>query len=165
MYIERSSWSDRVEVTAYCTSPKRHHPPKGDQLAGSAVVIDRPQRHDDDQQARRRARVARLAAGADLFARRRGGPTSSELIVVALHSFIDHASADAARFAAAILGLDGPSHRQALAVHAATGAAGLAQVAGAVACGTAEAEAYYTTSHGVAAWYRLLTDHGWQLDE
>jgi hypothetical protein len=165
VYIERSSWADRVEVTAYCTSPKRHHPPKGVQPAGSAVVIERPQRHDDDQQARRRARVARLSAGAALFARRRGGPTSSELIVVALRSLIDHASADAAKFAVAILGLDGSSHRQALAARAATGAAGLAQAAGAVACGTAEAEAYYTTSHGVAAWYRLLTDRGWQPDE
>jgi hypothetical protein len=145
--------------------PQRHHPTKGDQPAASAVLIERPHRHDDDQQGRRLARVARLSAGADLFARRRGGPTSSELIALALHSFIEHASADAAKFAAAILGLDGSSHRQALAAHAATSAARLAQAAGAVACGTAEAEAFYTTSHGVAAWYRLLTDHGWEPDD
>ena len=101
-------------------------------------------RHDDPH-VKRRARLARLAAGTELFARRRGGPTSSELMVLALHSYIDHASHDAAKFAATMLGLDTDRPFQALAAHAASGAAGLAQAAGAIACGTAEVEAYHST--------------------
>ena len=86
-------------------------------------------------------------------------------MVLALHSYIDHASHDAAKFAATMLGLDTDRPFQALAAHAATGAAGLAQAAGAIACGTAEVEAYHSTRHGVLAWYGLLTDHGWEPDD
>jgi hypothetical protein len=121
-------------------------------------------RHDDPH-VKRRARLARLAAGTELFARRRGGLTSSELMVLALHSYIDHASHDAAKVAATLLGLDTDRPFQALAAHAASGAAGLAQAAGAIACGTAEVEAYHSTRHGVLAWYGLLTDHGWEPDD
>jgi hypothetical protein len=86
-------------------------------------------------------------------------------MVLALHSYIDHASQDAAKFAATMLDLDIDRPFQALAAHAATGAAGLTQAAGAIACGTAEVEAYYSTRHGVLAWYGLLTDHGWEPDD
>ena len=164
--MQRDSWSDRLNVNAYCTNPKRHQQPKGDKQAASAIVIERPQRdRQDDSHAKRRARLARLAAATETFAKRRGGPSSSELIVMALHSFIDHASHDAAKFAATILGLDGAHPQRELVAHAASGSAGLARAAGAIACGTAEVEAYHSTRHGVTAWYRLLTDHGWQPDE
>ena len=64
-----------------------------------------------------------------------------------------------------MLGLDTARPFQALAAHAATGAAGLAQTAGAIACGTVDVEAYHSTRHGVLAWYLLLSDHGWEPDD
>ena len=163
VYIRRDSWSDRLSQTTYCTTPKRHR--QTDAQATSTGAARAEQDRHDDPHVKRRARLARLAAGTELFARRRGGPTSSELMVLALHSYIDHASHDAAKFAATMLGLDTDRPFQALAAHAASGAAGLAQAAGAIACGTAEVEAYHSTRHGVLAWYGLLTDHGWEPDD
>ena len=154
--------------TGSARPPTAPHPSGTDRPVPHATSTDAARaeqdRHDDPH-VKRRARLARLAAGTELFARRRGGPTSSELMVLALHSYIDHASHDAAKFAATMLGLDTDRPFQALAAHAATGAAGLAQAAGAIACGTAEVEAYHSTRHGVLAWYGLLTDHGWEPDD
>jgi ParB/RepB/Spo0J family partition protein len=166
VYIQRDTWSDRLTLTGYCTTPKRHQQPTNDTPPSSAGVANRPERdRRDDPQIKRRARLARLAAGTEMFARRRGAPTSSEMMVLALQSYIDHANHDATKFAATMLGLDSTNPLQTLAAHAATGAAGLARTAGAIACGTAEVEAYHSTRHGVLAWYRLLADHGWEPDE
>lgn len=162
VYIRRDSWSDRLSQTTYCTAPKRHRQPGAETTSTGAARAEQD-RHDDSR-VKRRSRLARLAAGTELFARR-GGPASSELMVLALHSYIDHASHDAAKFAATMLGLDTDRPFQALAAHAATRAAGLAQAAGAIACGTAEIEAYHSTRHGVLAWYGLLTNHGWEPDD
>ena len=167
VYVERQSWSDRIAVTAYCINPKRHHQPKGHEPAASPIIIGRHHQQpdlQDDAHVKRRGRLARLAAGAELFAKRAGGPNRSELILLALHSYIDHASHDAAKFAATLLGIDSDHPHRAL-VERTTTSAGLAQVAGASACGTAEVEAYHSLSHGVTAWYRLLLDHGWQPDD
>jgi hypothetical protein len=165
VWVKRDSWSDHLTELPVCVNPRRHQA-RPDGTAVSDVVVERPRSTQaDDTHVRRRARVGRLAAGVELFARRRGGPTSSELMVLALQSLIDHASQDAAKYAATFLGLDPDHPHRAIATHAASGAAGLAQAAGAVVCGQAECEAYHATDRGVVAWYRLLIDHGWAPDE
>jgi len=71
---------------------------------------------------------------------------------MALQSFIDHASHDAAKFAAIMLGLDGAHPQRELVALSATGSSGLARAAAAIAYGTAKVESYHSTRRGVTAW-------------
>ena len=121
-------------------------------------------RSGDDSYAKRKARVARLAFGAETFARRRGGPSTSELTALALPVLIETAGFEACAFAAELLGLETDRAHAALRDLAAESPAGLARVAGAVACGIAELQAYHSTGPTVTGWYRLLANHGWEPD-
>ena len=101
-----------------------------------------------------------------MFARRRGGPSTSTLMVLALHSFIDHASHDAARHAVTLLGLDATGNPHQAARHARRHRGQRPRPSGRQPWPAAPPKSRPTTRRaGVTAWYQLLIDHGWQPDE
>lgn len=158
-------WGDKPDVTAVCTEPRRHLSRRGTEPASTIVASSSDGRSgSDDSYAKRKARLARLAFGNEVFARRRGGPSVSELTGLALPVLIETAGFEALGFAAKLLGLETDHPHTALRDLAAESPAGLARVAGAVACGIGELQAYHSTGQTVAAWYRLLTNHGWEPD-
>ena len=83
---------------------------------------------------------------------------------MALPVLIETAGFEACGFAAKLLGLETDRAHAALRDLAAESPAALARVAGAVACGIAELQAYHSTGPTVTGWYRLLADHGWEPD-
>jgi ParB/RepB/Spo0J family partition protein len=158
-------WGEKPTVEAVCTEPRRHRPTRTGGTPVSPVVTEsHPHTSGDDSYAKRQGRAARLAYGTEVFARRRGGPTATELTALALPVLIDLAGADVLGHATRLLGIDGDRPHQALRDLAAESPAALARVAGAVACGIAETWAYQSTGPTVAGWFRLLVDHGWEPD-
>lgn len=159
-------WGDKPDVTGVCTEPRRHRPGRSGENPSPLVTspsADRPA--GDDSHAKRKARLARLAHGTEVFARRRGGPSTSELTALALPFLIETAGSEALAFASKLLGLETDRPHLALAAMAAESPAALARAAAAVACGIAELHAYHSTGSTVTAWYRLLVDHGWEPDQ
>lgn len=156
-------WGEKPDIAGVCTEPRRHRSGRGGDSASSLVTSpDRPV--GDDGHAKRKARLARLAYGAEVFARRRGGPTTGELTALALPFLVETAGHEALSFAAKLLGLETDRPHQALTALAVESPAALARVAAAVACGIAELHAYHSTGSTVTAWYRLLVNHGWEPD-
>ncbi len=148
-------WGKTPEVTTVCVSPARHRPAgdgAGDGASvgagGSAIVTSHVTTNDrgrgGSSQARHKSRVVRLAAGCELFARTRNGPSAAELTILAFRALIDTAPYEALTTAATLLGLDRPNWTAVVAD--ADTAAKLARVTGAVACGIGELRAYNSSS-------------------
>lgn len=169
LVVRSTAWGTGYDEYPVCTSPRSHHVPRSTAPVGAT---DRLPDHTaapprDDSHVRRQGRKARLAAGAELFARTKGGPKAGALAHTAMLTLITEAGQEPLKYAAVLLGLDPNSHDLAalLAATAAGSAADLARVAGAVAFGHAEERAYWSTSNpSVHGWVSTLTEHGWTPD-
>lgn len=174
LVVSRRSWGDGVETFEVCTDPRRHDPNKVGTKSGSDLAADfTPARYGgsgggrDDSHAKHKARLARLAHGAEVFAKARGGFSQSDLQRQALHSVVREAGQEALKFAATMLGYPKPREVSAATLlNDVDTPAGLVRVAGAVALGIAESQMYWSYSSGACRDYLdSLTGTGWEPDE
>ena len=155
---------DGPQMIPVCTEPKRHKA-KGDKPAASSIVTTATthgQRSRDDSKQRRAGRVARMAAGAALFARTRGGPKRDTLTELALWAVVDGTYGDTAKRTRTLLGLPDDAN---LTDAAAPTPKDLQRVAAACACAKAEEMAYHRRDGMTGRWFNLLIDHGWEPDD
>lgn len=167
--VRRKTWGEGAERTEVCTDPRRHTQSRAGTATGSDLVTDRtPTRPGggDDSHAKRQGRLARLAHASDTFAKTRGGISQSDLTRLALRGLIAEAGREALGHAAAILGYDRPRDVTSSDLLAAADTpAATAKIAGAVACGLAEAAMYWSSSsEPCRAYVDLLTGTGWEPD-
>ncbi len=167
--VKETSWGSGFERYDVCTQPRRHKQSKpsrnGADTSGALNADVPPDR--EDQHARQRGRKARVAYGAEVFARTKGGPKAAPLTQLAMTTLIHEAGQEALKYAAVLLGVDPSTAKlqQAMLELASGSASDLARVAGAVAYGHGETRTYWSHNYPpTRAWTEMLVEHGWTPD-
>lgn len=106
--VRVDSWSDKAEVSEWCTDPRRHKATKTRAASSDIVAVspDKPAQRSDhaEQKARRDAREARLDAAVAMFAGR--PPKQSTVIELAARATLIRLGSDDAKLAARWLGIE-----------------------------------------------------------
>lgn len=171
--FRRTTWGDGYDQYGVCIDPRRHSPAKVGTANGSDLASERPAARPsvgggDDSHARRKARLGRIGYTAEVFARRRGGISQTELNRLALTALVHKAGQDALKFAATILdlGLDPAEVRPSRLLDGVDSHAALVRVAGAVALGQAEDAMYHwSNSPQCRAYLATLVRMGYEPDD